>query len=162
MAHLAATLGAEVTLCCALGGEPGRVLQKLIESDSALTLRAADAGVANGVYIHDRLDQRLEIVTVESRPLGRHATDELYGIALAAGLEADLTLLTGCQPADLVAADVYRRLVADLRANGTRAIADLTRPPLDATLSAGVTLLHASATRNCSATATPPVPLRRI
>ena len=31
VAHLAATLGSAVTLCCALGGEPGRVLRGLIE-----------------------------------------------------------------------------------------------------------------------------------
>ena len=42
VARLAATLGADVVLCCALGGEPGRVLQGLIDSE-APTLRAADA-----------------------------------------------------------------------------------------------------------------------
>ena len=145
VARLAATLGADVTLCCALGGEPGRVLRGLIESNSSLTLRAADADTANGVYIHDRRSgERSEIVTVESRPLGRHATDELYGVALAAGLDVDLTLVTGCQPADLVPPDLYRRLIADLRANDRRAVADLTGPPLAATLSAGVTLVRLS------------------
>ena len=34
VARLAATLGAEVTLCCALGGEPGRVLMGLIQAES--------------------------------------------------------------------------------------------------------------------------------
>ena len=135
-----------MTLCCALGGEPGRVLHGLIESNSSLTLRAADANTPNGVYIHDRRGgERSEIVTVESRPLGRHATDELYGIALAAGLDADLTLVTGCRPGDLVPPDLYRRLITDLRANDKRAVADLTGPPLAATLSAGVTLLRVSA-----------------
>ncbi len=135
-----------MTLCCALGGEPGRVLHGLIESNSSLTLRAADANTANGVYIHDRRGgERSEIVTVESRPLGRHATDELYGIALAAGLDADLTVVTGCRPGDLVPPEIYRRLITDLRANDKRAVADLTGPPLAATLSAGVTLLRVSA-----------------
>ena len=53
VARLAATLGAEVTLCCALGGEPGRVLKGLIEAEP-IRLRAAAAGTPNGVYIHDR------------------------------------------------------------------------------------------------------------
>lgn len=144
VARLAATLGAEAILCCALGGEPGRVLRGLIETED-VTLRAADARTPNGVYIHDRRGgSRTEIVSVESRPLERHASDELYGIALAAGLDANLTLITGCQPPDLLQADLYRRLAADLRANGTMAIADLTGPPLHAALEGGVELLRLS------------------
>jgi 1-phosphofructokinase len=144
VARLAATLGADVVLACALGGEPGRVLRGLIETE-ALTLRAADTRSPNGVYIHDRRSgSRVEIVRVEGRPLDRHGADELYGIALGAGLDAELTLITGCQPAEIVQADIYRRLVADLRANGKLAIADLTGPPLRATLEAGVALLRLS------------------
>jgi len=144
VARLAATLGAEVVLCCALGGEPGRVLRGLIETEP-LTLRAADARTPNGVYVHDRRSgQRVEVVSADSRPLARHASDELYGIALGAGLDADLTLVTGCQPDDVVDADLYRRLIGDLRANGKVVIADLTGPPLRATLQGGVELLRLS------------------
>lgn len=144
VARLAATLGAEVVFCCALGGEPGRVLRGMIEAQS-LDLRAAGARTPNGVYIHDRRSgHRIEVVNVDSRPLDRHAADELYGVALAAGLDADLTLITGCRPADLVGADVYRRLVSDLRANGERVIADLTGPPLRAALDGGVELVRLS------------------
>ena len=144
VARLAATLGADVVFCCALGGEPGRVLRGLIEAQS-LTLRAAHARTPNGVYIHDRRSgHRVEVVNVDSRPLNRHAVDELYGIALAAGLDADLTLITGCRPADLVPADLYRRLVSDLRANARRVIADLTGPPLRAALEGGVELVRLS------------------
>jgi 1-phosphofructokinase len=144
VARLAATLGADVVLACALGGEPGRVLHGLIEAES-LTLRAADAGAPNGVYVHDRRGgSRVEVVSVDGRPLDRHGADELYGIALGAGLDSDLTLITGCQPPDLVGADIYRRLVADLRANGKPAIADLTGAPLRATLEGGVELLRLS------------------
>ena len=144
VARLAATLGAEVTLCCALGGEPGGVLRGLIEAEP-IRLRAAAGGTPNGVYIHDRRGgARVEVVSVDSRPLERHATDELYGIALGAGLEADLTMITGCQPAEIVAADLYRRLVSDLRANGKLVIADLTGPPLRATLEGQIELLKLS------------------
>jgi 1-phosphofructokinase len=144
VARLAATLGADVVLACALGGEPGRVLRGLIET-LPLTLRAADAKAPNGVYVHDRRSgERVEIVSVDGRPLDRHGADELYGIALGAGLDAELTLITGCQPPDLVQADLFRRLVADLRANGKRVIADLTGAPLRATLDAGVELLRLS------------------
>jgi 1-phosphofructokinase len=144
VARLAATLGADVVLCCALGGEPGGVLRGLIESEP-LTRRAADADTPNGVYVHDRRSgQRVEVVRVDSRPLARHASDELYGIALGAGLDADVMLLTGCQPADVVDAEFYRRLASDLRTNGRVVIADLTGPPLEAALAGGVELLKLS------------------
>jgi 1-phosphofructokinase len=144
VARLAARLGAEVVLCCALDGEPGHVLKALIEVEP-LTVRAAHAATPNGVYVHDRRSgDRVEVVSVESRPLARHAADELYGIALGAGLDADVTLVTGCQPSDVVDAELYRRLLRDLRANGKVVIADVTGPPLRATLEGGVELLRLS------------------
>jgi 1-phosphofructokinase len=144
VARMAANLGGEVVLCCALGGEPGRVLRGLLEAEP-LTVRAADADTANGVYVHDRrTGERVEVVCVESRPLTRHASDELYGIAVGAGLDADAMLLTGCQPPDVLDASLYRRLATDLRRNGKLVIADLTGPPLAATLEAGLDLLKLS------------------
>ncbi|MGZ4299226.1 MAG: 1-phosphofructokinase family hexose kinase [Solirubrobacteraceae bacterium] len=144
VARLAATLGAEVVLCCALGGEPGRVIRGLLDSEP-LTMRAVAAEGANGVYIHDRrAGSRQEVVHVPSPPLTRHAADELYGVALGAGLDADLMLLTGTEPADIIDPDLYRRLASDLRRNGTRVIADLTGPPLRAALSGGIELLKIS------------------
>ncbi len=141
---MAANLGAEVILCCALGGEPGQVLAALI-SGEPLELRSAHARPANGVYIHDRRGgDRVEVVTVQSRPLARHAADELYGITLAAALDSDVMLITGSQPADLLEPDLYRRLVGDLRHNGKCVLADLTGPPLQAVLRGGVDLLKLS------------------
>ena len=145
VARLAATLGADVVFSCALGGEPGRVLRGLIEEEP-LILRATSADTPNGVYVHDRRGgERVEIVDVASRPLPRHAADELYGVALGAGLDADVSMLTGCQPSDVVDSDLYRRLAGDLRANGRTVIADLTGPPLAAVLHGGVELLRLSA-----------------
>jgi 1-phosphofructokinase len=145
VARMAANLGVEVVFCCALGGELGRVLKGLIESEP-LTLRAANAATSNGVYVHDRRSgERVEVVSVESRPLERHAADELYGLALSAGLDADITLITGCWPENVVDRDVYRRLCRDLRANGKSAIADLTGAPLRGVLDGGIDLLRLSA-----------------
>jgi 1-phosphofructokinase len=144
VARLAATLGADVALCCALGGEPGEVLRGLLESEP-LTLRAATAPTANGVYIHDRrTGRRREVVRVDSAPLARHASDELYGITLAAALDSDLTLLTGCEPEDIVEPNVYRRLARDLGTNGKVAIADLSGSSLSAALKGGIELLKIS------------------
>ncbi len=144
VARMAANLDADVVLCCGLGGEPGRVLWGLMETEP-LTVRAADALTPNGVYVHDRRSgERIEIVSAESRPLGRHAADELYGIALAAALDADVTLVTGIQPDDIIEADVYRRLMTDLRLNDKLVMADVTGPPLAATVEGGVELLKLS------------------
>lgn len=144
VARMAANLGGQVTLCCALGGEPGRVLAALIESEP-LVLRSADGATSNGVYVHDRrTGDRVEIVNVDSRPLARHAADELYGITLGAALDSDVTLITGSQPHDVLEADLYRRLARDLRTNGKRVCADLTGPPLQAVVSGGVELLKLS------------------
>ena len=58
------------------------------------SLRAAAGVTPNGVYIHDRRSgNRVEIVSVDCGPLDRHAADELYGIALGAGLDADVTMI---------------------------------------------------------------------
>jgi 1-phosphofructokinase len=144
VARMAANLGAEVILCCALAGEPGRVLAGLIEAEP-LVLRGADGGTSNGVYVHDRRSgDRVEIVSVESYPLTRHEADELYGITLGAALDSDVTLITGSQPHDVLEADLYRRLARDLRTNAKRVLADLTGPPLHAVLRGGVELLKLS------------------
>jgi 1-phosphofructokinase len=53
-------------------------------------------------------------------------------------------MVTGCHPPDIVNAEVYRRLVSDLRANNKLVIADLTGPPLRAAPDGGVELLRLS------------------
>jgi 1-phosphofructokinase len=66
----------------------------------------------------------------------------MFGIALGAGLDAQVAMVTGCQPSEVVDPELYRRLVSDLRRNGKVVIADLTGPPLRATLEGGVELLR--------------------
>jgi 1-phosphofructokinase len=144
VARMASALGAEVALCAPLGGESGRVLRGLIESER-LTLRGTAAQQANGIYIHDRRSgQRVEIASSLARPLNRHELDELYGITLTTGLTSDVVLLTGSFPTEAVDAGVYRRLTHDLRANGKVVIADLTGAPLSAVLAAGIDVLKLS------------------
>jgi 1-phosphofructokinase len=144
VARMAALLGAEVMLCCALGGEAGRVLQPVIEAE-AVSVHSVDSGSSNGVQIHDRRSgSRVEFAAADSRPLNRHAVDGLYGIALTAGLDADVTILTGPQPTGLIDADVYRRLAADLRTNGRTVVADLSGPALTAALRGGLDVLKIS------------------
>ena len=144
VARMAVSLGARVSLCCALGGETGRVLRALIVAEG-VDVQAVESGASNGAYIHDRRSgERVEVAFTPAGHLGRHDVDELYGITLASGLDADVTLLSGVQPEQILDADVYRRLAGDLRANDRTVIADLTGAPLAAALAGGLAALKLS------------------
>ena len=144
VARMAVSLGAQVSLCCALGGETGRVLRALIGAEG-VDVQSVESGASNGAYIHDRRSgERIEMAFTPAGHLGRHDVDELYGVTLASGLDADVTLLSGVQPEQILDADVYRRLAGDLRANGRTVIADLTGAPLAAALAGGIAVLKLS------------------
>jgi len=138
VARMASRLGARVTLCAGIGGESGRVLRALLEEDG-IELRGVSCRRSNGAYVHDRRNgERIEVAAVPSPPLSRHEQDELFGVAVTAGLECGVMLLTGSEPDDVVPTDVYRRLAGDLRRNGCRVLADLTGSALAGALEGGV------------------------
>jgi 1-phosphofructokinase len=145
VARMIARLGVPVTLCCALGGETGTVLRALVNREQ-VDLCTVTAGSGNGAYVHDRrgdADRRV-VATTAAQPLQRHEADDLFGAALAQGLDAAVTVLTGTDPPGLVPAGFYRRLADDLRRNARAVIADLAGEALDAVLGADVTLLKVS------------------
>ena len=144
VARMAALLGAEVTICCALGGESGAVLEGLIARED-VELLSVSCAESNGVYVHARrCGARQQLARTESKPLSRHESDELYGLALSAALDADVALLTGVDPATVLDGEVYRRLARDLRSNGIPVIADLSAALLEEALSGGLDLLKVS------------------
>lgn len=144
VARMAASLGAEVVLCAALAGEAGHVLRGLLASPG-VEVRSVVADGRSGSYVHDRRSgERVVVASTQGPHLQRHETDELYGMMLAAGLEAGVALLTGPQPPDALSGEIYRRLAADLRANGARVLADLTDGALDGAIRGGVGLLKIS------------------
>jgi 1-phosphofructokinase len=144
VARMAALLGSKVSLCCALGGESGAVLQGLIAREN-VELLSVDCAASNGVYIHVRRHGvRQQLARTECKHLSRHEADELYGLALSAGLDARVALLTGVDPADVIESEIYRRLAGDLRNNGVQVIADLSGTSLKAALAGGVDLLKIS------------------
>src|SRR5919198_625075 len=94
IARMASRLGAEATLCAALGGESGDILRALIES-AGLGLRSVDSQASNGAYVHDRRSGKREVLAESPDPeLTRHELDELYGATVATGLEGGVTVLT--------------------------------------------------------------------
>ncbi|MFF5082455.1 1-phosphofructokinase family hexose kinase [Actinoplanes sp. NPDC000266] len=138
------SLGAEVTLCAAVGGEVGRVLKPLLDF-KGVQLRTVPRESGSGWYVHDRRDgKRKEIAEQPGAPFTRHELDELYNLALAEGLRAGNAILSGPAHPSVIRADVYGRLAKDLRANGCRVIADLCGNHLKAVLKAGLTVVKIS------------------
>ena len=137
VARMAARLGAEVTVVSALGGEPGIALEALVRAEG-LGLKSVESASPNAVWISD--DEEGEIATVAELPppnLARHEADGLSNALLAAGLECEVTVLTGSPPG-VLAAESYTGLAHDLHALDGRVLADLSGDQLGAALEGGV------------------------
>lgn len=143
-ARMIATLGVPVALCAAFGGETGRVLEPLTAAEG-VWLRTVSSGGRNGAYVHDRRDgERVELARSSAEALSRHELDELYGLTLAEGLRASVSVLSGTRDAHVIEPEVYRRLAADLRRNDCKVAADLSGDYLEAVLESGVDFLKVS------------------
>ena len=144
-ARMARTLGEVVTLCTLLGGEPGAVLDGLLDAEE-ITHPQVEMTAPSPTWIQDRRDG--ERVTLwESPPftIGRHELDELFSATLAAALRCGVCVLAGTH--DGVGAldpDTYRRLASDLRAADVAVVADLTGEELAAVLESGPDLVKVS------------------
>ncbi len=139
-------LGVNVTMCCVLSGEGGRVLRHLFE-DSGVRVVAVEREARASAYLHDRRGgKRVKVIETSGSPISRHHLDELYGITLREGLSADLVLLSGPASEKTLPADVYRRLAADLRASGRKVVIDLSGKRLAAALAGGVDVAKVSDT----------------
>jgi 1-phosphofructokinase len=143
-ARMLALLEVPVTVCACLGGETGRVLVPLLTGEG-VTLRTFGRDGSNGWYVHDRRDgDRALVAEAFAEPLNRHEIDELYGLALAEGLRAGVSVFSGTEHPSVLPADVYRRLATDLRHDGRRVIADLSGEQARAALEGGVAFLKIS------------------
>jgi 1-phosphofructokinase len=143
-ARMIAALGAPVTLCIAVGGEVGKIVDWQL-AEKEVTVRAVTRQSDTGWYVHDRREgNRTEIADNPGGPLLRHDIDELYSIALTEGLRVPVSVLSGSTDPSIVDPDVYRRLAADLTANGVQVLADLSGPQLAAVLAGGVAFLKVS------------------
>jgi 1-phosphofructokinase len=144
VARMVRALGADAVLCAPFGGESGRVLRALTASE-AIDVRGVEIDAPNAARIEDHRSDR-PTIWAESppTPLGRHEADELYTIALGAAIEAGTCIVAGIPTRNLLGADTYRRLVADLVHNGVAVVADVCGEPLRAALAGGLPLLKVS------------------
>ena len=143
IARLMARLGARVRLCGPFGGETGAVLRTLVEREG-VELRPSNA-TENGNYVHDRRGGQREVIAATPPPaLPRHQLDELYNAALIEGLDSRTAVLAGPDGGNVLSADTYHRLTADLVTEGVTVIADLSGDFLLAAAEGGVSVLKVS------------------
>jgi 1-phosphofructokinase len=152
IARLVASLGVESILCSTFGGETGQVIEALLKG-WGIEVRPVSAEGWNGTYIHDRRSgKRVIVAQNDVNPRSRHDVDELYGVAFAAGLEADVVVLGGPETTrvargevpEAVPIEIYSRLARDLRRNGVTVVVDLCGEVLEAALGGGVDVVKVS------------------
>jgi 1-phosphofructokinase len=144
IARMARHLGADVQLISSFGGETGTLIRPLIATYGVRVVATSVAG-GNGAYIQDRRSgARASVAESVSLPLTRHEVDDLYGVALAAAAGCGVVVLAGPRPPNIVPAELYGRLAADLATLGTPVVADLSGAALKAVLAGGVRLLKIS------------------
>jgi 1-phosphofructokinase len=134
VARMAAELGAEPVLCGFAGGEPAVALVALLDrlpGEWRLTRTAAPTGC----YVTDRRDgERRVVARAWATPPSRHELDDLVSATCAAALTSELLVVCNPFPGDSLPIDVYGRLVADVRQNGTPVLVDLSSPRLERAL----------------------------
>jgi 1-phosphofructokinase len=134
VARMAAELGAEPVLCGFIGGEVGSVLRPLLE-EMSIELRLVETAEPSGAYLHDRRSgEREPLAQSAAFPASRHEVDDLFSVTVAAALDCDLLAVCGPYPDNTVPLDLYGGLVADVKANGTPVVVDLSSPRLDKAL----------------------------
>jgi 1-phosphofructokinase len=137
VARMAAELGAAPVLCGFIGGETGTVLRPLLERMD-VELRLVETAAASGSYMHDRRSgERQPIAQAASLPPSRHEIDELFSSTVAAAIDCGVLALCGPYPGEALPLEIYGDLVADVKANGTRVVVDLSPPRLDSALQGG-------------------------
>lgn len=141
VARMAAELGAEPVLCGFIGGETGSVLRSLL-TRLPVGLRLVETAAASGCYVHDRRSgERVPVAQNAASPPSRHEVDALFSSAVAAALDAAVLALCGPYPGEALPLELYGKLVADVRANGTPVVVDLSPPRLDSALEGGPDLV---------------------
>lgn len=141
VARMAAELEASPTLCGFIGGETGVVLRPLLEQMS-VDLRLVETAAASGCYVHDRRGgEREPVAQSASLPPSRHEIDELFSSTVAAALDSGVLALCGPYPGEALPLEIYGNLVADVKANGTPVVVDLSPPRLDSALEGGPDLV---------------------
>lgn len=143
-ARMLRTLGRSVSMVGSFTGESGRVVHHLL-ADEGIEVHPIERKGRGPAYVHDRrTGHRTVIAELAGDPLTRHELDELYAAVLREAMACRIVILSGPAHEGMLPDDVYRRLAADLRAEGVPVVADLAGSRLEAALRGGVMLAKIS------------------
>ncbi|GAA4418878.1 PfkB family carbohydrate kinase [Georgenia halophila] len=144
VARMAVSLGAEVTVCAPFGGELGGSVVQMLSTDR-LTIHPVSSSGGNGAYVFDlRAGDRRTVAHMPPPPLTRHELDDLYGTVLVDALDSDVLVVTGAEPASVMPASFFGRIVGDVRAAGRPVVLDLSGDAACAGARAGPAVLKMS------------------
>lgn len=136
VARMLGALDAQPVLCGLIGGESGQLLRPLLERVAdGDRLRLVKTATSSGCYVTDRRSGRRELVAMSvSDPPSRHELDELFSITIAEAIDCGWLIVTNPMPGASLPLEIYGDLVGDVRANGCKALVDLSSPRLDSAL----------------------------
>ena len=141
VARMAGMMGAEPVLCGFIGGETGTVLRPLLDAVAG-RLRLVKTAGESGCYVVDRREgERHVVAQALSPPPSRHELDDLFSETCTAALGSKVLVVCNPLPDDALPVEVYANLVADVRANGTPVLVDISSPRLDHALAGGPDLV---------------------
>jgi 1-phosphofructokinase len=121
-------------LCGLIGGEIGDVLAPLLERLPGAR-RLVRSESVSGCYVFDRrTGTRVPVSAMHPDPPSRHELDDLFSLTCAVALDSAALVICNPYPPDAWPLEVYANLAADVGANGTPVLVDLSSPRLDSAL----------------------------
>jgi 1-phosphofructokinase len=134
VALMAGEMGAYPIMCGFCGGETGKLLAPLLDELPG-ERRLIETAATSGAWVIDRRSGEREMVAAAlSDPPIRHEIDDLFSVTCAAAINSEVLIVCGPLPTDALPLELYRRMVTDVRAHGTKVIVDLSPPRLNSAL----------------------------
>lgn len=137
VARMAATMGAEVTLCGLSGAANGWVLAPMLDAAPfASTLVAT--GAPTGCFVVDqRHEPATEVASSWAPPPSTIEVEALVAATLDACARADVLVVGNPMPGDALALDTYASLVSAATERGVAVVVDLSSPRVEAAVRGG-------------------------
>lgn len=133
-ARAAGELGGEPVLCGLSGGETGSLLAPLLEKLPG-ECRLVHTDDSSGCLVFDRRGgQRTLVSAMAAEAPSRHELDDLFSLTCAVALDSAALVICNPYPPDGWPLDIYANLAADVGANGTPVLVDLSSPRLESAL----------------------------
>src|SRR5450759_2607885 len=127
--------------CGFLGGEGGARPGPLLTALPGRRRLAPAAGNSGCCVMDRRSGERQAVAVAWTAPASRHEIDDLFSITCAEALLSDVLVVCNPMSGNALPRGIYGDLIADVRANGTPVVVDLSSPRLDAALAGGPDLV---------------------